>query len=509
MTLLHAVRRDERGQVLVAGVAISFVVLVLIVALLGVAVHTDNATVNDRSRAQGVQSAEAAVAVVIDALTRQVCVPDIGMTTPVSMSVGGKVVGQYRVMVRLPQEAGSTSPALWNPNQTASPGCTSTPPASGDRVITAWGYGPNASSFRKVLRKLEVNVRVAPLTGFRFVCFAGGPSPAGVLTVKNNMTVTGNCYARTVSATYNNLVDNGTLMSPGTITTKNNTTYQGNLWAGGAVTLGNNSTVTGYVTSSASSVHLNQNATVLGNVTAGTTLTLDTNAVVHGVRCPATTGAPGCPTNAPPTLAMPALRCAATDVGCWTSLYPGMVSKTSAEMTTFLALNRSSLSGSYYITDTGTVDFTGGGTITGPLTIVTRGKVQLSRDLTTPLPSIAPPACTPAGGPRSCIVSIVSTSGASDAIRIYAPRFTANTSTLSVLLYATGTIQVDGGANPTSFLGAVYGGDLSIDSNGMTLTQSQDLIDFAPPFVDWTVGSAPGFTVEPIAWREAVPAPPA
>jgi cytoskeletal protein CcmA (bactofilin family) len=502
MLIVRRVHHGEDGQAIVAGVAISFVMLVLITTLLAVAVHTNDVTVSDRSRAQGVQSAEAGVSIVLDGLTRAICVPDVGMSSPVSLTVQGNVVGQYQAMVRAPSDAG------WNPNAVSSAGCTTSPPASNDRVITAWGYGPKAASDRKVLRKLEVQVKVAPLTGFRFACFAGGSSPGGVLSVMNNMIVNGDCYARTLSATNNNLVENGTLMSPGSVTVRDNVTFHGNVWSGGALVVGNNSVITGYVTSSTSSVHLNQNAHVLGNATAATTITLDNNAVIDGSRCPSTSTAPGCPTNPPPTLTMPAMRCPAIDFPCWAGLYPGMVSKTAAQMSAYLSSNKTNLTGSFFVNDPATIDFTGGGTVTGPLTVVTSGKIDLSRDLVTPSPVTAPSACTPVPGPRTCYVTLVSTNGGSDAIHVGPPRFTANTATLSVLLYTTGSVLVEGGANPTSFLGSVYGGTLDVQSNGMTVSQSQDLIDYPPPFVDWTLSAAAQFTVEPVAWRELTPAPP-
>lgn len=502
--------RTEQGQALVAGVAISFVVMVLVITLLAVSVHTNDATVHDRSRSQGIQSAEAAVSVVIDKLARSVCVPDVGISSPSSLSAQGQTVGQYQAIVRLPAEAGVLTPATWDPNNTTGAGCTTAPPATNDRVITAWGYGPSATSSRKVLRKIEVNVRIAPLAGFRFVCYAGGAAPQGVLSVSNNMVVNGNCYARTVSSSYNNLIDNGTLMSPGSITTKNNTTYQGNIWGGGAVTMGNNTTVTGYVTSATSSIYLNQNARVMGNATAGTTITLDNNAAIDGTRCPAVTGAPGCPTNPPPTLAMPTLKCTSADVVCWGTVFPGLNSAMDATtLSAWLDANKSSLAGSYYVSGTGQIDFTKGGTITGPLTIVTTGKIKLSRDLVTPNATTPPVACTPSGGTRTCLVTIISMSPANDAIEIEAPRFTANAPTISVLLYTTGTILAEGGANPTTFTGAFYAENLDIQSNGTTVNQSQDLIDYPPPFVNWTASSAAQFAVEPIAWRERPPASPA
>jgi hypothetical protein len=321
------------------------------------------------------------------------------------------------------------------------------------------------------------------------------------------MIANGDCYARTASATANNLTENGTLMSPGTVTTHNNITYHGNIWAGGAVTVGNNTTITGYVTSATSSVHLNQNAQVLGNAMAGTSITLDNGASVAGVQCPASPSAPGCPTNTPPTLQMPSLKCAASNVGCWTSLYPSLVSTTTAGLNALLVTNKNALTGTYYVSDGGTIDFTGGGTVTGPLTIITNGKVSLSRDLVTPSATTAPAACT-GGGTTTCEVVILSTNTASDAIHIYAPRFTATPATLSVLLYTLGTIQDDSGANPVTFSGSVYGGSLTIDSNGTTVTQSPDLVAYPPPFVDWTLSSSVQYTVEPVAWRELAPAQP-
>lgn len=500
-------RRDESGQAVVAAIGVSFVVAALITTMLALGVHTNDATVRDRSRAQGIQAAEAAVSLMMNGLTRGVCVADVGMASPTPMTVQGKVVGQYQAMVRLPSEAGSLNPVLWDPNQPSSAGCTTSPPSTQERVVTAWGYGPNATSDRKVTRKIEVVVRVAPMTGFRFTCFAGGTSPLGVLEVTNNMTAVGDCYARTISATKNNLVTTGNLISPGPITIKNNAVFQSSVWAGGALVVGENTTIMGNAISAQSSVALNENVDVLGNVTAATTITLDNNATIAGTRCPASAGAPGCPTSLPPTLSLPSLKCATSDFACWAAIYPGMVSYSSSQLSAWLTNNKNDIQGNFFLNDSGTVDFKGGGTITGPLTIVTNGKVQLSRDLVTPDPALAPASCRPAGGPTTCTVAIVSTAGASDAIHLYAPRFTAS-STISMLLYTSGTIEIDSGCNPTTFNGVLYGGSLDIESNGITPTQSQDLINFPPPFVDWTLASSLLYTAMPLSWREVTPQAP-
>ncbi|HVL80753.1 MAG TPA: hypothetical protein VM840_04075 [Actinomycetota bacterium] len=520
LPIIRGVPRADEGQAIVAGVAISFVLAVVIGSLLALAVRSDNATTRDRSRTQGIQSAEAGVSHVLDQLRgSSPCVQDIGFGASGPQTVlSGKKVGQYQAVVRLPANAGQrTLPSgAWNPNSAS---CTTLPAGQQNVVVTAWGYGPSQDSNNKELRRLDVTVRLTPLTGFRYTCFSGGSTPSQTLSTTNNFIVQGDCYTAQapIFGGNPNTDFTGTFTTPESFTSPNvpSWTLSGSVVAGKAVHLRDGHVVSGSLTSATSSVTLGSNAKVLKDVMAGTAINMGSGATISGSRCPATATSPGCPSAPPTVLSLPTLYCAATNFSCWQQRFPGMQVMTAAALSTHLkTTHRNNLQGSFYVSDgaTNALDLQWGGgssaTVTGPLTVISPGKINLSGTLQTPSAGV-PNACT-SGGASTCHVSFVSlvSNTSSVGIEVFTPRFTAS-DTISMLLYTTGTLAAtSGGTNPFSYRGVMYATHLDLRSNGMSFQRSQDLIDFPPPIVDWYNSASAGYVAQPLSWRESPPTPP-
>ena len=145
----------------------------------------------------------------------------------------------------------------------------------------------------------------------------------------------------------------------------------------------------------------------------------------------------------------------------WNRQHSSPTTGTAAQITTAMNTARNNLQGTFYSNNTsGTIVFPTNATVTGPLTVIAEGKVDLGRTL-----SIS-------GGPQ---VTVVAKSTALDAID-FAQSFTA-ASGLHVLLYTVGGVD---GRNTISFTGAIYAN--SIDAkNNFTIHELRVPEEHGPP----------------------------
>jgi hypothetical protein len=427
-------------------------------ASIQVAQHSNDATTVDRERLQTVESAEAGVHDSIRRLEEGAgC--DASPTPFENLYDRDRIVGRYRTQIQ--PEAGTTC------------GQTLT------RVIHGWGYAPTGGT--RALRHLEVTVELVPQTGFPFTFFAEGNT--GTMYVKNGGTANGDIYAETLDQANNN-VNAQNVITPGSIITKNGASYSGTLWSGGNITLGSSGTVgksviaSGTASGTQGTILLQNNAVVGGDALAKSTVTLNNGAVVHGSISQNNPNVPH-----PPMLTKPVFTYSASNYSPQPA--PG---QSAGQVTNAMNTIKNNLKGTFRANDAGgTVVFPDNVTITGDLTVIAAGKVDMGRNMSV------------SGGPWQVV--IVAEGTAADAIDI--PKSLTAAPGIEMLLYANGGVDMKNAAN---FSGAVYG-DYIDAKNTFTVTHAPSLMTNPPEGFTFSNSSALVVNVVPTLWREVVPGP--
>lgn len=443
----------EDGSSMVAVVLVMLVLVVIGATSVQVALHSNDATTVDRQRVQAVQAAEAGIHTAINRLqVNPAC--DSAVSAPEDITDGADVLARYQVRV----------------DPEASMPCT-----TANRVIRAWGYSP-VSSERSV-RQLEVSVQLVPQDGFQFTLFAAGTQ--GIVVVKNTGTVNGDIYAENLDQTQNN-INADKVLSPGSIDTKNNAVYSGTLWAGGNVTLRQNGQVGGSIiaagSSAAGDVTLENNVVIAKDVKAKGSINLPTTYTIGGS---SSQNNPNIPP--PPVLDKPTFT--------WNPVNytpAPQIFSTAAAMTAALEANKNALGGTYYLNaPSSTVSMPRNATVTGPLNVITTGKVEMGRSLTA------------SGG--TWPVAIVTLNNGTAAINVDQP-FTAGAG-IELLLFSNGEVDLK---NQVSMAGAIYADKIAI-KNSVVVGRSAVLAHSPPPGFDFSQASAAQFLVVPTLWREVSP----
>lgn len=454
MRMFRAVARDEAGSTMAAVLMVLMAVSVISVGSIQLAQHSNDVSSVDRERFQSVSSAEGGVTAAIDRIEAGAgC--DVAATPFADLYDGTKLLGRYRT--RIDPEDSTT--------------CGQTP----RRVIHSWGYAPTGGT--RALRHLEVTVELVPQSGFPFTLFAEGST--GTIYVKNSGTIDGDAYAEVVDQSKNNLAARN-LITPGSIIAKNNASYTGTLWAGGNVTLGQNTTVgqsviaTGTAAGSQGNIVIGDDAVVGGDAQAKGTVSLGSGAVVQGS---ITQNNPNLPP--PPGLTKPTFDPAALTYD---------VVGTAAQITSALNTNKNNLQGEYRATDGGTVVFPDTVTVTGPLTVVAAGKVDMGRTMSV------------SGGPFQVVV--VALSSAADAIDV--PSSLTIASGLDTLLFTSGGVDMK---NSVSMRGAIYA-DFIDAKNTFAIGKAPSFMTSVPIGFTWSFASSSAFAAIPTLWREIVPGVP-
>ncbi|HVE90933.1 MAG TPA: hypothetical protein VNE62_01345 [Actinomycetota bacterium] len=449
--------RGEDGIALVAVILIMMVVSGLAFVVLRNADHTNRVTTDDRLRVQAIQAAEAGANAAMRRLEQQTgC--DSSVSAPQVLQDGTRAVARYQTRI---------DPAAGDP-------CT-----NNQRVIRSWGFAPAASG--RIVRNVEVSVKLVPRSGFNFTLFASGSQ--GIVTVRNTGTVQGDIYAENLDQTQNN-INAENVISTGSIDTKDGSVYSGVVWAGGNVSIRQNGKVSGSVLAAGSSAQGNvllENGVSVGrDVRAKGSISLPTNYTVGGA-----VSANNPSVLPPPVLDKPVFTWNAANYS------PAPMTFASAALASaYLDLNRTNLKGTIYVPDSGgVVALTKGATVTGPLTIVTSGKVDLGGTITA------------SGGPWQMIV--VSQSNAGDAISVSTPSTFGPG--VEMLLFTGGGVDVK---NYTTMTGSIYADSISL-KNKLTIMRAPTLASAPPAGFNFTQGSAAHFSVIPLVWRELPPAPPA
>lgn len=459
MTKLIRYLRHDEGSSVAAVTMVTMVVMALSAGVVHQAQHTTNVSSFDRERLQSESVAEAGVS---DAIRRiqagAGC--DISADPAVTLSDSTSSIGSFRTQIE--PEAGTVC------GQTLK------------RVVHSWGYAPTGGD--RALRHLEVTVDLVPQAGFPYTLFADGS--AGTIYVKNNGIVSGDIYAKDLDQTKNN-VSAQNILSPGSIETMNNASYSGTLWAGGDINLGQGTNIAKSVIAAGSAagsdgeITLGNNSTVAQDAIAKGDINLGSGAVVQGTTSGNNPNAPP-----PPILQKPTFT---WDPAKYAPVTP--TAGTADQITTALDTNRNNLSGVYHATNTsGTVTLPSNATVTGPLTIVSEGKVSISGTFNA------------SGGPWQVIVVAMST--ASDAIS--STGSFNGSSGLDILFFTLGGFDMKNGV---TFKGAIYANTIDA-KNTFTITKSTSLATTPPVGFAFDASSSAIYVAVPSLWREVVPGAP-
>ena len=437
--LLRSLQRrsaSEDGMALVLSVTVSFVVFAIGAVWIGVGTHQVTITGRDKLRDQARNIAEAGLNAAMSRLSADASFTSQGLTP-----IDG---GEFEISV-LPVSNDPTDPR---------------------RYIVAKGYAPTKAHSKMVARRLEQQVELIPTDGFRYALFS---SPGGI-TGANHMTVNGDVYATGDLALANNSTVSGSVTSLGSLSTSNNSTIAGDVHAVGGVTLDNPSTtVLGDVYSGG---NVSMTGHVKGNVQAGGSISGGT---VDGSRSQYSPPVPPAPQTLPTFTWDPAN-------------YPSWLPYANpTAFQTYWNANKSAFSGTHKVAcpapcSTGN-DFNSKWTLTGDTTIVTDGRITLSRDIV-----------NAAGHPITLtIVSNATDSGSTPAVTM------SNNVTLPddidvVFFVPNGTVHF---TQLKHFTGTVYASAISL-SQQFTLTFES----VAPKGFDFGLTSSTHYAIQAGAFKE-------
>jgi cytoskeletal protein CcmA (bactofilin family) len=426
----------EGGMALIMSISVAFIVFALGAVWIGLGSHQVTATGRDKLREQARNVAEAGLNAAMSGLSANASFTGFGLT-----AITG---GEFEVSV-LP---------------------VSLDPSDPRRYLVAKGYAPTKAHPRRVARRLEQQVELLPMDGFRYALFTypGGVSGA------NYMTVNGDVYASGDLTLQNNAMVAGAVTALGSVTTTNNTTIAGDVQAGNNVTLDNaNTTVLGNVFAGG---NVTMTGRVKGNVQAGGTISGGT---VDGSRSPSSPPAPPAPQTLPTFTWDPAN-------------YPAVWNwATPSAFQTYWSSRLSGFSGAHRVgcpaPCTTAVDIGSRWTITDDTTIVAGGPITLSRDL-----------INGAGHPVTLtFVSFATDNGSTPAITMF------NNVTLpddvNVVFYApNGTVKF---SNLKHFTGTVYAANVALDQQFTLTFKPVTLAGF-----DFDLTSSTHFQIQAGAFKE-------
>ena len=433
--LLRGRLASESGMALIMSISVAFIVFALGAVWIGLGTHQVQITGRDKLRDQARNVAEAGLNAAMSGLSANASFTGLGLT-----AVTG---GEFEVSV-LPVSLDPDDPR---------------------RYLVAKGYAPTKAHPKRVARRLEQQVELLPLDGFRYALFS---SPGGI-TGANYMTVNGDVFASGDLNLTNNAAVAGSVTSLGSVTTANNTTIAGDIHAAGNVTLNNaNTTVLGNVYAGG---NVTMTGHVKGNVQAGGTISGGT---VDGSRSPSSPPFPPAPQTLP--------------TFTWDPTNYPVVSNwaTPAAFQTYWNTNKSAFSGAHRIScpaPCSAIDFSTKWTITDDTTIVADGPITLSRDM-----------ANAAGHPVTLtIVTFATDNGSTPAISM------SNNVTLpddvKVVFYApNGTVKF---SNLKHFTGTVYSSSIALDQQFTLTFKSVALAGF-----DFGLSSSSHFQIQAGTFKE-------
>lgn len=445
----HFRRRDERGVALVTAIMVGFVATMFVVTTMYVAFHDQTSSARNRSWGQALHVAESGVHQAIAYLQNSSGVVPSGTVTGTT----DEGTWSYRIQVQ----------------------------ARNRYQIDATGSVGTASSTQSSRR---LRVTLAPPVSFKYALFS-----LSDVTTKNNNLVCGDIYASTYVEVYNNdavrnpasascpsggTVGSGSVTAAtGYIQLDNNSEIDGDAWSGGynssGVGIDNGGSIGGNAKASSSTPGCTDDpthakykisgGTIGGNATAWGTITSTVTGTKTQSAC----------TTSSETLSIPTFTYNANN---YSSVHTYTFPTDYAAFNSYIAANRASLSGTFYITG-GSSSYPvslDGVTVSGDLTVVaTDAPIDMSSGgigasgtndklivLATWYSAPASGCATNGGNPGDCAIGIKNN---------FSPSSTNLTGgdNAAVLLYApNGPIAFK---NNADFQGAIYANNIQVKNN--------------------------------------------
>lgn len=436
----------------------------LVVVTVTVAIHSNDQTQFDRRRENAFGAATAGVDDALRCLQRldpvlPVNTCNISATAGSTLTDAGQSIGQYEVSI------------------------TDLNPGSLQKTVvinsSAWGSTKNGPEALRSARSVSAEVQLIPVGGFFDAIFAGGVTPNGIISFKNNASIIGSVYARTYD-TQKNGANIDDLRIVGDVVAKNNDVYR-SIWSGGSITMGNNALIqtngqacgAGFSPGNAT---LGSGAQIVGN--------LRYEGTYNGGGSVGSLTHAGC--EAPPSVGLPSFAYSGMNYPGWTILSfsnaalanacLAQAAGTQVQQITACGAALGDLNGTVGHNASGTLINAnvpgcavplvfGGATFTGNLTVVTNCKLQPGGTF-----SLHPSAT----GKKQGVFISTSSSNSDD----LATSITSSNPALGVLLYTAGELSTKN--KLTLAAGAVYGSSVN-GKNDVIVTSSNDLADNPPP----------------------------
>lgn len=503
--------REERGIAMTTVVLLIAVLVGLAVVVVAVSLRANDASQVQRLRESAFQAADAGFNEALQCLT--VLDPkafSAGLSScntkmsryapgsPTTLAVQGRTVGSYHATVTDVTPPGSLVKKI---------------------LVRSWGISPTEP--QRNLRFVSAQVDLIPVGGFFDTLFSGGGT--GQLTLRNNVTVNGDMYSRTVQEIKNNNVAQNVRVV-GDFESKVNDSFA-SVWSGGSVTLENNTTVTTSVRAcgdtsvnpgSAGDARLRNGAFV------GSTLTLKgtfTGSNTQLGQPPPIYVPGGCA--APPSLSVPVYTYNAALYTGWTIIEfsTAALANNCLSVQTPLACNGQSLGippGTHGIKGANNskgvivrvtdpvcltpVRFQGNRQISGNFTLISeRCKLEINGTLTVPATDTDPT-------PRQLVLVSNSntTSGAPD-LEV-TNQFDSTDARVNVLMLTPGRLEFNSPSNAVIAAGALYGGSVLVKNN-LTITHGADLAANAPRGFSFDASQAVRFIPVTVLWSEEATPP--
>ncbi len=359
--MLRVGRPSESGIAMVTAILVSAVILTLSITAASLAVHNTDQSGVDRQRTQVVATAEAGINVAFSTLQTT---PTAQLPCSLSANSTAAPAQQYAVTIQYYDASG-------NPMTCLNPGVAFAPAKA---VITSTGNSLPVAVRPNAKRTMQSEVGLRPVYGgFDQAIFSDtSPSTSNNLTVNGDVSDDADVYTNGSWSCNNSFTAHGQMIAQGSVTMTNSCQVTKDIWANGSVSMSNSALAGHNVTSSTSSITLDNSSQIVNNATAGTTIS---GSNIGGTKTP------NHPQAAPPSLTLPTVSWVPS---AWTSQTPPWTVNDNQTCSAVGAVTTVSTNTVYHISPTCSLTYSNNTTITlnADMAIVTSGSIGFSNKTT-------------------------------------------------------------------------------------------------------------------------------
>lgn len=347
--------RDDRGIALIASLGVAMVVSLLTIATVSFSAHNLHRSATNRERVQSIAAAEAG-------LNRMFA----------HLEKAGTADLQCSMSETLSTDAESSFTATLHVQSGPNLVPLSCPPANIPAQLVIRSVGEGIGDVPTRTMEATVNLTPNPLTMFG----PGAIFSDRDLTFNSNIQLNGaqgddgNIYSNGTVVVDSNSTISGSVFAQNEIHLDSNTDVKNDAWAKNRLTMDGTSQVRGSITSSTSSITMDNSAHVYGDAKAGTTITLNNSATVDG------TESPNSPSAAPPSRPFPDYT---YDAAAWQAL--GYSVRTESSCSAAKTFINTITSGAWVVRITSSCNLSWGSNsnvlVKGKLAIVHEGNISL------------------------------------------------------------------------------------------------------------------------------------